>query len=941
MIRVKNKIRYILLSLLVTSVIGVFFASQKSFANSLNTQEDSQDTPIYYDQSYDLCYTGCAGWKFYWSRDAVWEYVETMCTMDGTDAAKTLVKFAFNTIVRESADFGPFIQSLFCVGAVKLNLEPKLNQCAKDCTADMWTYAPDLNVATKKGSSMPGVWYTDDGKIHIEIHNGGYVYSPAFKVDVYTATTYEENCDEADNWDQIDSYEVKELAPSVIEKNTLGIPLVNNKTIDWEAPTDACSKVKVVVDPDNRIPELDERDTTPVNNSYVLTINKLPEPPHYQISNIKHELVGDYLDRVNLTFDIENRGEKVGRPKVLVKDCNKGQTLRGTSGVKLELEPDEKETHTIKINDLFWPNEPPMYEQRCLLIEASDGSDVARAQHFVTLFSGTISGTVKDVYGKPIENATVTLNTGESLKTDDTGYFYFSGITKTGEFTVTAKDPNHDLTATKTVTLKLSKDPLDTDQSELHPYVQMVLLDNPAKLKINCPVDKYAFKLTNNDFSYEGITTDADTMLDGILAGTYHLILTKPGYSTNAMDINLEKGKQQTISCGLQELDAYLNDDAITFAPKIKELWSFKHPKEEYLARSAAISGDGSTLYVAFCNAHEQKCELYVFDKTGKVQGYLIIPNKKPYEGVSLKVAYDGHDVLIDDYLIVDNKGNILGQKESTQHNGIYVGFSWDGNLVCLSDGLYNTGFVKVSDKCKFSHFGKTTPNGLTINYCEPVSDGLCTYHILGGDGSPFFKCTGSWCDYWGYDSTYDLSKAVLGIEASQDMTRINYIENGFVKWGANIKGDERGMLSISPNGEYVVFARPIQDLHIFDGSGNDLMSNVSKDVKTDIDNQTFLDIKATGIGIFYVSSLVDQKIHFGVFGKVGQGKKENIQISTSQEDEILQQSLTITPTQEKATDSNSNSNFHAQANKENQSFLGRLWETVVNFFKSFLDWIF
>ena len=120
----KNK-RGVWLVLILTGVL--LFSAPVWAANSgaSGASADEAGEPVYYSQSTDLCYTGCAAWKLYWSRNAFWQYIEDYCMMDAKDAAKTLVKFAFNT-VRSSPDFGVFIQSLYCATFIKLYIVPRL-----------------------------------------------------------------------------------------------------------------------------------------------------------------------------------------------------------------------------------------------------------------------------------------------------------------------------------------------------------------------------------------------------------------------------------------------------------------------------------------------------------------------------------------------------------------------------------------------------------------------------------------------------------------------------------------------------------------------------------------------------------------------------------------------------------------------------------------------
>lgn len=358
-------------------IIIFFFILAIPSANSA----ENKDEIIYYDQNFDLCYTGCAAWKLYWSGDPVWRYVQEYCSMDGTDAAKTLVKFAFNSI-RGSADFGPLIQSLYCAGIIRLNIEPRLKECKQTCQANIWSYAPDLLIA----HSQDLFYFPDKQQLQIRVTNGGNVYSPNFKADIYAASTDDRSCQiDPDDWERIDSYTIDELAPLDVKRNGLNIPSQNTHTLNWQAPAEQCSQVKILIDPDNRIPELGESDGSITNNQYILTINNLPELPNYKINNIQHSFLENNLDDIKLSFELQNIGEMTGRPKIEVKDCYGDRTLRAVK-TGLIIEGKESKEIELNINDLFWPLEPTSFRNRCLEIDATDENGTSWNRHWLTIF---------------------------------------------------------------------------------------------------------------------------------------------------------------------------------------------------------------------------------------------------------------------------------------------------------------------------------------------------------------------------------------------------------------------------------------------------------------------------------------------------------------------------------------------------------------------------
>jgi hypothetical protein len=894
----------------------------------------ADDGPVYYDQSFDLCYTGCAAWRLYWSGDAVWRYVESYCSMDGKGAAKTLVKYAFNTI-RGSADFGPLIQSLYCAGIIKLNIQPRLEQCRQACQADMWAYAPDLFVKHGPGGT---VYFPDKHQLQIKVYNGGYVYSPAFKVDVYAASTDDRACQiEPDDWEKIDSYTIDELAPFDVNRNSLNIPSQHTHTLDWQAPADKCSQIKVIVDPDNRIPELGEAVTSLGNNQYILTVNNLPALPHYQISDIQHSFLDDNLDDVVLSFKIKNTGEMTGRPKIEVKDCYGNRTLRGVK-TSLSLSGGDSQQLQLTLKDLFWPDEPVSFRNRCLEIDAIDENGTAWNRDWLTIFSASVSGRVLDMTGRPVANATVALSDGSYVVSDEKGYYELSSLTKYGHFTLTASHPEHDQQAEREIEFKLSPDPRDLIQSGLHLYnVDLILFDQPAKLIINCPTTDYSFRLNGQYFSYQGNGESAAQALSALVPGDYQLVLAKPGYSTQTLNITLQKGQTTNIDCNLQQLSAYLDDGGIYFKPRLNDLWTFR-PAGDFHPTAAAISPDGSTVFISLADTHSQQVKLLVFNQSGKKLAEANIPGKAAYEPVYLESTYDGSRVLVDAYLVFDRQGNLVGQRGKNEGRGVQANLSWNGNLVCADKGLYNAVFEPLytgvwspeldtpHTQCRFGQFATFTADGQIISRCKKPDGGLCRLSFWDSSQYPLLNLSAD--NYWRVSVTPDNRRLVVaaGVDG-QD--QVLYLDNGKVSWHRPILSIA-SRLSISPAGGYTVVLEPHGKefaLRVFDRQGKELFGAAQG-------GYNFYDAKATGQGIFFVR--YDGQVHFGVLGEKSEADKQNLADNFSNHKKSGSGQVENNHQLEQ-----DHGNYHAQASHQTVSLLGRLWQSVKNFFHKIFSWIF
>ncbi len=923
----------------------ILFSSLVLFPRSVGRAESNESELIYYDQSEELCYTGCAAWKLYWKHNSLWGYIEEYCTMDTKDAAKTLIKFAFNT-ARSSVDFGPFIQSLYCAGIINMGIQPILEQCSQTCQNNMWAYAPNLIVTRQQGSPYPGVFYfADKEQLQISVYNGGNVYSPAFKVNVYEADTTERDC-EVDGWEKIASYTIDELAPTAVSRNDLAIPSENVKIIDWSAPVDKCSKIKVVVDPDNRIPELDESDGPAKSNTYIYTINNLPEPPRYQIEDISHELFEDNLDAIKLSFNLKNTGEELGRPRVEVRDCYGQQTLRAAQQ-RIDVSPGETEKMEFTIKNLFWPDGPQRFDHRCLLIKAFDDNNVDSRQYYLDLYAASIEGNVKDMRGQPVAGASVKLSDGSQTTTDAHGNYSLLGITKRGPLTITVEHPDYDYTAQQAVDLVLNPDPRDFMQEGLNLVnVDLLLTEETASLKINCPVTGYTYRLQGKAFSYHGLAQQNPETLGAIVSGHYQLVLNKPGYNTVVTSFDISKGEEKTVSCNLEPLQVYYHDDGVIFEPHFNELWHYKL-SSNYSPRAAAISPDGSTIYLAICDPRRNKdCQLVILDRTGQRLAQLILPQKLPVSNIYLRPDYNGTRVLVDDYLIVSRQGQIIAQREKGLNvRGV---FAWDGSLVCSSSGLYSSGFAPIftgffdlemdnpHSRCRFGQPAAFTPDQAVLSRCEKTAAGLCKVSFWSGTQTPVLNL-GPHAEYWRPAITPDGQTLLVPAAAGQPRRKqLVYLSRGRAVWQQEIEYGN-GRAALSPSGQYAVYLEPHGhdfSLYIFDREGHNLLADVPPADKWQWEHD-FYDVQPTGQGIFYLKYGSDRLIHFGVLGTQADNQKQPYFHSGQ-----ATQSTTATTTGNHTSGSSAEAH-QAEASQQTQSWLGRLWQAVKSFITNLFSWLF
>ncbi len=909
----------------------------------LAESSQSKSEPIYYQQTFDVCYAGCFAWKVYWNQDPIWKYVQDFCTMDTTAAAKTLVKYAFNTVVRQSAEFGPFIQSLYCIGAIRLNLEKKLQACSSTCQNSIWAYSADLGVA---GENF-GTFYSEDKKkIQIKVFNSGNIYVPTFRVDVYSAFTRDPSCGIGEgDWEKITSYEVPEIAPFEIHRNELNVPREHEKLVDWEPVKNACNKIKIVVDPDNRIPEIDEiNGGLGQNNVYTFTVNKLPKPPRYRIKDLFYEFLYDRLDGVNLSFQVENVGEKNGHPEIEIYREYGPKYLYGVKQILIGKKSSQKVT--FKLKNLFRPDEPSYHLNRCLVIKVSDGSAEDIQRVCFDLMSGEVNGKVMDQKGLPVAGAKVYIPGLVSTTTDEDGFYSLKGITEIGKLTVFVSSSKYDYQLSKKIEFKRAENVFQGENRLLFYNVDFVFIQKPAALKIKCSVPEFFYRLNGEYFSYQGVSESSQKELKAISPGEYQIIIQRPGCGSYSQNITLEEGKTKQIDCYLYPLLFYQDDSGINFKAALNELWAFDKSSDTESLKSAAISPDGSTIYLALSDYKKQSIRVVILNDQGKKLGQIILPDKKHYDDVYFSPSYSGKYVLIDGYLLLDRSGKIMSRNPKQGFNGRGK-LSWDGSFICLYDGLYNSNFEplytgafggpnqKKHTRCYFNESASFNSMGNIITSCQDKKNALCEVSFWDGsqkviaalpeNESPRRASISA-------DNKKILLTAFNHKKTSDKDKTVFYLNNGSIAWQkpALTEVDE---VFLSPQGNYSVILEAHGgdfSVKILDKKGNNLL----KDSPNYFDSD-FYAVRPTGNGIFYVR--YDGKVHFGVFGKKGNAKKQPLSLANSQKSE--QNNSQETANQNSQSDKEQKDK--AYVSKQTKSWLGKLWQGVKGFFGSIFSWVF
>lgn len=844
-----------------------------------------------YTQTKDICKTQCVVAYYYWGNDGTLKFVMDECSMGGWDSLKTVAKLGKDLYKGGTGTALGIVQdAIVCAITIDAAIAPVFESCDRQCTEDKYSYGPDIAITELR--------YDENAKqIVVTATNGGNAYMNDIEVDVYVASTTDRDCS-VSYGDMFSYYTVPELSPGGARLYVEGLSSSYTKRIPWEAPDDECSKIRVIVDPEEEIPERYFETWGEGNNVREEWVNNLPVLPYYTIETLEYMQNGD-SDDFRLSMNIKNNGEVMGWPSVSVKKCS-GEGLAYEETVSID--PDDTTYQDFQIDNLFGG---AYYTEKlqCVRVIVEDENGKTERTISIPLYSGLVEGTVYDMYGAAVKDATVTIDTGQSGRTDSSGRYKIVGVTQMGTHTLTAHSPTHEFDGTANVTFAVNSSEF-ASQTELYKTgVDLVLMDWPGSVVINCPAGGYNFYLDSGYFNYRGGEESRFAELGGVVPGNYTVMVTKNGYTSFVADIVVESRQETNVQCDIAPMQSYRDDSGITFAPQQNDLWT-QGLGQGYHMNYVRISGDGSTVAILAASSagDENPMKLLVFTKEGQkladfVFPYIRFDSERGPLYPSMRISYDGSKILIGNRYIYSKTGALISENpEGSVHQD--ADLSADGAFVCHLSKLYSSGFTKLAQDL-------VSGTGTDDVRCQSSSNSDSAFYTLGGTSigeCREYGVKGICRNRFGAETQIDtldeknpqcVSESDSGevIVASIPESGLGkgslvyYIRNGARVWKKLMPtidpnsgfGDVNfARISVTPGGGYIAaLSGPkgyTYDLFVYDSQGNDL-----RGPQPEMSERWFrlYDARATGTGIYYVVSRGESSVTFGVLGQPGQGQKQ------------------------------------------------------------------
>ena len=137
------------------------------------------------EQTFNLCYSQCAAYKFIWQGDYCYDLFTQQC---GVDSGNTYIKtIQFLKDVKGILQQGEGIDKIFtawfvCKPLIQNCIVPQLTACRNTCQANLLYYAPDLSVGHPDSRYRGVIYDANNHKLIFKLINNGLGY--AWDIDV-------------------------------------------------------------------------------------------------------------------------------------------------------------------------------------------------------------------------------------------------------------------------------------------------------------------------------------------------------------------------------------------------------------------------------------------------------------------------------------------------------------------------------------------------------------------------------------------------------------------------------------------------------------------------------------------------------------------------------------------------------------------------------------
>lgn len=866
-----------------------------------------------YIQTPGYCKAQGAAYHFYWMGDYCWDLFQANCVMGKGGVALKMGMFLFSMATNGGLDVGtPLKATFFCAPLIDQCIVPELKNFEWNCKDDNTYYAPNLTVTSSWiGTHAPGLIYDDENKtLTATVMNNGM--NPAMDIEVGVTWGSTKNRDklvsgggtlvngripmlrfrhaqqnghdtpqqDIINW-LVAQTNVSNYFPP--DPTISEIPFFWQTTVPFTAPDGEFTKVIINVDPSKMIPEMTETD-----NTYILEVDKLPSLHKFSVDNLKYERQDGSLTDYIVSFDLENSGDLSGNAQIKwyegEYEANKS-TLYATSTVvngKTTIPISQATTVDISKGSSSCATSKKM----TLVIADEDGVQIKRG-FSIPLFAGEIYGHVEDLKGKPIDNVSIKLSSGQTTTTYGGGYYHLKGIPVLGKITVTATHPEYSQAETKEVEMKFD-DSKDNCHIEglTHMGVNFVLKDQDVVFTITLkdtsgnPVNGHV--LATNKVSDNAEISNNNFRLDKDINGTGELGALQPGEYMFTISAGNYKTMAQTVSAvpSNQNLEFILepilgrsNDGTMVIqAPQL--LWQWDRGVEILSRVSATKDGKRVMLYTTKNKLDTGK--LYFLDATTGNQ--IKVNNISGVGGQSracLDTSYDGNTTAIivrneiakeigNILTLFNNQGNEFAKTNylcktsgcatsdcSVSPDGFYI---FPGFLINKS--LYEYSRMEIEGIGGYSHMGYSAMgplyflhgNGL-IAACKKHGDGeQCAQYVNHTEITRFSGLEGS---IRVVDSSFNDQRVIFG---GYDKLSLYGAGTKVFEKDVNAAGGQEPSSSISMGGQYIIYSHNEPKTHnadfkIVTSDNVDKTPTYNKDV-----NENVIFVHANDKGLFYLT---------------------------------------------------------------------------------------
>lgn len=885
-----------------------------------------------------LCYSQCGAYKFYWKGDFCFDTIQQNCAESfGLTDAVSMLKDVYDVVVKNKLvmilDVKPVFQAwLICKPLIEDCVAPKLEDCEEVCEAEPLYYAPNLTVGSNWGGSFRGLWYDEaNKKLFLRVMNNGLGYAWDIGVRLSSGSTDQQDASGMTMTPYL-SETVPELlflgsrqaAPKgigdmvtdfLIDESNFSkylqkfksdadnhyIPPLWEKTIDIGAPEGKLTRFVLEVDYDQKIPETSELD-----NTYVLEIDKRPTPAQFEFEKIEVIRAENSLTNYQVKATIKNDGDLDGDALVSFYE---GDEIGGNPVYqqKKEVNNHDKRVFTAEITvDVANGSSFCAADKHFLATVKDENGRVRQTRFEIPLHAGEINGRVTDKNDKPLDGVKVEASTGQETTTSKGGYYHLGGIGTLGEVTLTFTHPDYTAATTKKVTLSFEEDPTILSSCQIkgleHWDVNAVMRDQPLRLTLRLKSTKgdllsgkVLFTGDAGVFSYE---VDGEKTIEEMEPGQFRVTAGSPGYVSKEIQVVITP-PDYTLEIVLELLAGRPSDEGLTLMTPVK-IWEKTIEKGKIDALAGAKNGK-----LLVVNTNDSTVPGGVENWTGKLtfinpeDGSIIksvtVPFGTGQESDSvLDASYDGRTVAFslvereNSFIKIFNaSGNELGMTSLGKGGSAEVEVSPDGFYVCPP--LMNSSLYKYTRK-----------------EIEGVGDGRdlqgCREFFL-RDNNLVDNCRAEegWCVLTPAEQLVRRLGESLGgrsgrfVMDSSTNDKVIIMRNyrgltffGENTWSKELESDP-GFLSaaVTPGGDYVIVAkdtaRPVNYLAVFDKNGHE--------VTPEFDYKHIRFVEANDRGIFF-ATVVRNEIAYYQLGKyateykppeeekpAGQTALENLQV--------------------------------------------------------------